>query len=197
MVEGATDGIAILTIGYGNRTIEDFLQLLARFQIEYLVDVRTSPQSTAWPDYAADSLRTRLDECGIRYVYMGDVLGGRPQDPTCYVNGRVDYLRCRRLDSFQAGIARLRKALQEKHRLALMCAEIRPEECHRAKLIGEELAAQDIAVRHIDETGELRDHAEVIARLDDGQPGLFEPDVGLTMSRKQYRQGAVRRKGAS
>lgn len=178
----------ILTIGYGNREMDEFLQLLQDLDVRYLVDVRSVPQSQYRREFSRDSLRCVLAAHGIRYVYMGDCLGGRPSDQSCYVDGRVDYERCRATDAFQAGIARLRKAWTESHRVVLMCSESRPEHCHRAKLIGEELVTHHVPVLHVNQLGTLLSHSEVMGRLTGGQLGLFGPPTAALMSRKRHAQ---------
>jgi uncharacterized protein (DUF488 family) len=115
---------------------------------------------------------------------MGDTLGGQPKDPACHADGKVDYDKVRAQPFFQAGLERLRRAFAQQRRVALMCSEGRPEQCHRSKLIGEALAAQGIPVYHIDEDGRLLAHTQVIDRLTQGQMDLFGP-ASFT-SRKRY-----------
>jgi uncharacterized protein (DUF488 family) len=122
----------------------------------------------------------------IRYVYLGDALGGRPADPGCYVDGKVDYERVKGKAFYQAGIERVRIAWQRGMRFVLMCSEGKPEQCHRSKLIGESLAALGIPVAHIDENDVLCSQEEVIQRLTSGQLSLFG-DLEFT-SRKRYSQ---------
>lgn len=177
---------AILTIGYGGRTLDEFLQLLCSHAVQYVVDVRSVPYSQHRPEFNRESLHTALADHGIKYLFMGDCLGGRPADSDCYIDGRVDYLRCRSKDWFQAGIKRLQAASAGSHQIVLMCSEGKPENCHRTKLIGEEVVAQRGRVLHIDEKGNSVEHSEVMARLSDPQMGLFEPPASVTMSRKRY-----------
>ncbi len=54
-----------------------------------------------------------------------------------------------------------------------MCAEGRPQACHRTKLVAEELVANGVPVAHIDERGAIRSHAEIIAIVTGGQEPLF------------------------
>jgi uncharacterized protein (DUF488 family) len=117
---------------------------------------------------------------------MGDLLGGQPDDPDCYSNGKVDYDKVRARPFFQSGLDRLLAACKEHRRPALMCSEGRPEQCHRAKLIGEALSVRGISVAHIDENGQVRSQAEVIHRLTGGQLDLFGPAF---TSRKCYAPG--------
>jgi len=177
----------IFTIGYGPRSFEEFARLLKEYDIEFLLDVRSSPSSDR-EAYMKENLRDRLTEVGITYSYFGDLLGGRPEDNDCYHNGLVIYNRCRKKDWFRRGIDRLKTAQEGNHRVALMCSEIRPEKCHRSKMIGVGLQDEGIEVMHIDERDMLSRQEDVLKRLDSNMQDLFDdaPDLGYT-SRKAYR----------
>ena len=174
----------LFTIGYGARTLEEFLAALKTNSIEYLIDVRTAPYSKFKPEFSKDLLQYHLERAGVHYLFVGDTLGGQPKDPACHTDGKVDYDKVRAQPAFQSGIERLRKAFEQQRRAALMCSEGKPEQCHRSKLIGEALAAAGIPVCHIDEDGGLLTQAEVIIRLTKGQMDLFG-QASFT-SRKRY-----------
>jgi uncharacterized protein (DUF488 family) len=176
----------VFTIGYGARTVDGLVSALRAHQIAFLVDVRTAPYSRFKPEFSKDALEQELKRQSIHYVYLGDALGGRPADPDCYVDDKVDYERVKGKDFYQAGIQRVRTAWQRGVRFVLMCSEGKPEQCHRSKLIGESLAALGIPVAHIDEHDQLRSQDEVIQRLTGGQLSLFG-DLEFT-SRKRYSQ---------
>lgn len=163
----------LYTIGYGARTMDQFLAALEAFQIEFVLDVRSAPYSRFKPEFSKEALEVALKARGLRYLFFGDTLGGHPKDPDCYTDGKVDYDKVCGKGFFQAGLERLKQAHQQGSRLVLLCSEGRPEECHRTKLIGEALVASGIPVRHIDEDGQLRSQAEVIDRLTGGQLDLF------------------------
>ena len=177
---------SIYTVGYGNRTVPEVLALVKRCGVECLVDVRTSPYSRFKPEYSREALENAVTQGGLRYVFLGDLLGGRPEDLDCYENGRVDYERLRQKEFYRKGIDRLRRARDQGVRLAVMCSELRPEECHRSKLIAASLTDLGIPVIHIDEEGLLLSQEDVIHRLTSGQLGLFgEPAF---TSRKRYEE---------
>ena len=96
--------IPIYTIGYGNRSIEDFVKLLQKFDIKFLVDIRSQPYSRFNHDFSKDELEKSLKQHSIRYIFMGDTLGGRPKDSSCYVDGKVDYAKVREKSFYQKGI---------------------------------------------------------------------------------------------
>lgn len=182
----------LFTIGYGARTIDQFIAALQANGIEYLIDVRTAPYSKFKPEFSKDALQHRMERAGIRYVFMGDTLGGQPSDPACHTDGKVDYDKVRAQPFFRSGIERLKNAFAQERRAAMMCSEGRPEQCHRSKLIGEALAAEGVPLCHIDEDGALLSQTEVINRLTQGQMDLFGQPAFT--SRKRY---GARRMGDS
>lgn len=174
---------SIITIGYGNRSLQELIDLLRRESIQYLVDVRTSPKSRFKPEFSAEPLDAALRAAGIRYVFMGDSLGGRPPDTECYEDGHVVYSTVREKPFFKAGIERLLAAVQQDLKICLLCSEGRPTDCHRSKLIGAALAAIDVPVVHLGPEGEHVSQAEVIASLESLQGDLFGQSL---RSRKAY-----------
>ncbi len=154
----------IFTIGYGGRETTEFLELLARYKIELLVDVRTVPYSRYYADFRKEALSRKLDENGIAYKWLKS-LGGRPDDDDCFVDGKLSALRCEERDWYQHGIARL-KALAREQRVAIMCSEKDPAHCHRSYVLGATLAKDaDFAVAHIDKVGELKTQVALEAEI--------------------------------
>jgi uncharacterized protein (DUF488 family) len=185
----STEQIPILTVGYGSRSVDQFILLLQRYSIEFLGDVRSRPYSRFRPEFSREQLRRRLAREGVRYVYLGETLGGQPQDPDCYSSGRVDYAKVRERPFYQAGLARLETASQKQLRLALMCSEGQPALCHRTKLIGKSLVERAIPIMHIDEGGELRSQSDIMRALSNGQISLDGVATSATLSRRRYRDG--------
>lgn len=185
-MEGSDAKQPILTIGYGLRPLGDVVQLLHRYGVQYVGDVRSVPYSGRRPEFSRDALERTLREQQIRYVFLGDTLGGRPDDPACYdEQGHVDYDRCRGSTAFDAGIDRVVTAYREGHPLALLCSESRPEDCHRSKLLAEMLVERSVPVMHVDENGELVEHGEIVTKLRGAQMTLVAD--GLGRSRRAYR----------
>jgi len=154
----------VYTLGYGNRSIEDFLSLLQRYEIEVVCDVRSAPYSSRFPDFSREVLQAALKGCGLRYLFMGELLGARPSDPDCYENGRVSYDLLSKSSAFRQGIERVETGA-ETLRIALMCAEKDPLDCHRAVLISRWLSHSGISILHIDATGDIETHSQFEARL--------------------------------
>lgn len=157
----------IYTIGHSNLAIDPFINLLKRYEITTLVDVRTSPYSRYSPQFNRETLAQSLAEHGIAYVFGGDQLGGRPADPTCYKHGRVpepetdylhevDYRAVMDRPWFAKGVARM-LAYCATGPTVILCSEARPEECHRHHLIAVHLleTQPSCEVLHILSTGEV------------------------------------------
>jgi uncharacterized protein (DUF488 family) len=183
--------VPIYTIGYGSRSMDEFLAALAAHGIAFLIDVRSMPYSRYKPEFSKSELETSLQQRGIRYVYLGDKLGGQPTDRDCYVDDKVVYERVRQKAFFQEGISRVQKAFRQGLHVVLMCSEGKPEMCHRSKLIGATLDDLGISVMHIDENDRLRAQSDVIYDLTDGQLSLFGDNTFT--SRKRYRSEEARR----
>lgn len=180
--------MTLFSIGYGNRTWSVFLELLQRRACQYLIDVRSSPFSKFNPDFSRDNISSLCSSSGIKYVFMGDTLGGKPIGAADVFDntGRVDYLRLAETPQFQLGLARLRAAHNKGLSSFVMCSELRPESCHRCKLIGAELAEIGIEMIHVDEAGIEITQREAISRLDGGQDDMFGANPSLTTSRGSY-----------
>lgn len=128
--------MALFTIGHSNHEIGKFIDLLRCHQIGTLVDVRSSPYSRYAPQYNMDALRSAIDEQGIHYLYLGKELGGRPDVPSLYdEKGYALYDRFVEMEFFRNGITHLLCPLRSGNRIALMCSEENPNECHRRLLI--------------------------------------------------------------
>lgn len=142
--------------------------------ITVLADVRWVPHSRWATQFNKDRLNKTLAENGIACAYLGKELGGHAKDPSLLTNGKPDYAAMARTDTFREGIARVLDGAKTC-RIALMCAERDPIDCHRFLLIARHLAARDIPVAHILANGEIEEHekTERCYRGSDGTGDLF------------------------
>ena len=82
----------VFTIGHSNHSLEHFIELLRAHEVDEVVDVRSAPYSRYAPHFNRDELEDALEKVGVDYLFMGDELGGRPADRSCYDDtGRVVY----------------------------------------------------------------------------------------------------------
>ena len=129
-----------------------------------MADVRSAPYSRFCPQFNRDVLTATLKASNIRYSYLGRELGGRSDDPACYQGGQIQYDLVARTSVFREGLARVVGGA-ESYRIALMCAEKEPLDCHRTLLVAPELVAVGVAVVHILAGGELETHPKTMERL--------------------------------
>lgn len=167
--------LSLYTIGHSNHELEHFLGLLKQHEIEVLVDVRSQPYSAYTSHFNRESLQSAVISAGLKYIFMGDQLGGRPEGSQFYdPAGHVLYYRVAESPNFTSGIHRLVKGAGE-FRVAIMCSEEDPGVCHRFLLVTRVLDQQGIEIRHIRGDGRLESESAVCASSKDNrnQPVLF------------------------
>lgn len=155
----------LFTIGHSNHNIKTFIELLQKHEITALADVRSHPYSRYLPDYCQAQLKNHLESKKIRYVFLGQELGARPEDQSCYIDGKAIYEKIVATDLFTDGLRRILKGIKSRHRIALMCAEKDPMTCHRAILVCPQLKEYDLDIQHIQSDGNLESHRELEDRL--------------------------------
>jgi uncharacterized protein (DUF488 family) len=154
----------IWTIGHSNHAALRFIDLLQGAAIQCVADVRSTPFSRRNPQFSQKALASSLKDAGIAYWFLGDALGARPKDPDCYEAGKVSYARIAATPAFQSAIRALIDRAKSE-RIAIMCAEKEPLECHRAILVGRALALRGVALAHIHADGHIEPQAVLEERL--------------------------------
>lgn len=149
----------IYTVGHGAQSLDEFLRLLRQAGIEILVDTRTYPASSRHPQYNQRVLAKALDDAGVKYLFLGSHLGGRPKDRAMYdESGKPDYRRIAETKAYQEGISALLELARGDETVGIMCSESDFHECHRYKLIANTLASMDVEVWHILRDGSLEEN---------------------------------------
>jgi uncharacterized protein (DUF488 family) len=167
----------ILTIGHSNHPIERFLALVQGAGVSALADVRSFPSSRYAPQFNKEALAKSLEEKAIAYLYLGKELGGRaPERPSTP-------------ESFRLGLDRV-VTESARHRIALMCAERDPLDCHRL-MLARALAERGVAVGHILASGEIANQSSTEDRLL-AREGLAGDDL---FSREARLRDAYRARG--
>jgi len=188
----------IWTIGHSNHPLEKFLGLLEQHRINLLVDVRSSPYSRHASQFNREAIQDPLRARAVEYLFLGDLLGGRAEGGQFYdPEGYVLYDRLAQSPEFRQGVERLLKELASpqpstldpqpstlNRRVALMCGEEDPTNCHRRLLVGRVLRSRGVEVMHIRAAGPTQSEEQVAAedsfRKTKGQLTLFdmeEPDA--------------------
>jgi uncharacterized protein (DUF488 family) len=124
------------------------------------------PYSGLNPQFNREELKAALPANGIEYRYLGKELGGRSNDPACYEGGKVQYDRLATTELFKYGLERVGSGMRQGFRIALMCAEKEPLECHRTILVARRLAALRLDVEHVHADGTLESHADALGGLE-------------------------------
>ena len=173
-----THGTTVFTVGHSNHPIERFEELLQMNGVTAVADVRSAPYSRFSPQFNKEDLAAWLRDAGIAYVFLGRELGGRSDDPSDYENGRVRYDRLAAKPTYESGIERVLHGASEK-RIALLCAEKEPLDCHRTLLVARTLTGRGVSVEHILADGSLESHDRTMVRLLEmaglKQTSLFNP----------------------
>lgn len=165
------------TLGHSNHLMETWMGLVRQHGIEVVVDTRSSPYSKYVPQFDKELVQRSLEEAGIRYLFLGAELGGRPANSGYYdPSGRVVYGRLREDANFQAALVRLETGIT-RFRVALLCGEEDPSHCHRRLLVGRVLTENGHIMLHIRGNGRVESDEAVAAAsgkpLVDAQPALF------------------------
>jgi uncharacterized protein (DUF488 family) len=172
MENKATASRRVLTIGHSNHTVEHFLSLLKAQAVQVVVDTRSQPYSKYATQFDHEALKPVLQDVGIRYLYLGRELGGRPEGDEFYDGeGHVLYDRVAATSLFQEGLSRLERGIRE-YKVALLCAEENPAACHRRLLVGRVLVDRGIQVEHIRSDGRIQTEQEVAAEVDPNRDQL-------------------------
>lgn len=158
--------LQVYTIGHSTMPLAQFQALLRMHRIDALADIRTSPFSRHVRQFNRDNLQHELRRVDIRYVFLGDELGGRPKEKELYFNGIADYERMAQTAEFARGIARVVDGVKT-YRVALMCAERSPLDCHRCLLVGRALHEGGMTVHHILGDGSVQNQDQIERQLMD------------------------------
>lgn len=174
----------IYTIGHSTHSSEYFLELLQAHNIDTVIDVRSTPASSYNPQFNKDTLQSFLKQHNIKYMHFGDEFGARQNDESVLDDyGIVDFELFRKTYQFQNGIERLDIGLSKGYKIALMCAEGNPLECHRFSMISVYLEEIGITVKHILKDKSIKLNTELEEELlkkyekKIPTPSLFEPEI--------------------
>lgn len=156
----------VFTVGHSNHTLEYFLKILQLHRINCIIDVRSVPYSRIVPQFNKDLLVSSLKINNIVYAHFAKEFGARHTKLSLLdENGKVDFDKIRASDEFKQGVVRLENALRIGYRVALMCSEANPFDCHRFSMISYQLVKEQMQIYHILQNGALLDNRELENRL--------------------------------
>ena len=157
--------LPFFTVGHSNLDFLQFVKLLQDRSVDLLIDVRSQPRSGRFPQFSQPGFDKMIEDAGIGYLFLGEELGGRPDDADAYrQDGVVDYRARRKSYAFHAGVERVWNELQHAS-CALLCAEEDPLECHRFLMICPELVQTGIRPLHIRKGSKIESQEDAENRL--------------------------------
>lgn len=150
----------IYSVGYGGRVHTDFIQLMVKYNITLVVDIRSNPFSRFQPSYNKAGLKAILKEEGINYVFMGEELGGKPKAQIFYSpSGKLNQELVTTTKFYQSAIRELIELAHINENICLLCSELNPDQCHRKTMVGQSLFKQGVIVNHINGKGGVDKHS--------------------------------------
>jgi ParB family chromosome partitioning protein len=126
-----------LTIGYSQKTVEDFVNSLKLARARILIDVRRKPQSMYKPEFNKDNLSKELSARGIEYIHMPEL--GIPRELRDEVYEGTTTAKVI-LDQYEkdvlknGGLRNIQERVKGKGTFVIMCTEVDPTNCHRHKI---------------------------------------------------------------
>ena len=181
----------LFSIGHSNHSIDKFLNLLRSGGLTAIADVRSRPFSGRYPQFNRPELEVALREADLAYAFLGHELGGRPGSKSLYdSDGRVDYNRVRQTAAFQRGVDRLIRGCEEQ-RVAMLCSEEDPLECHRGLMIAPAVVERGIAPMHLRGDGSLETTEQLEQRLMEATgigDGILDGLFAATLSEQERRE---------
>ena len=130
---------SIYTIGYTAFNINEFIEILKKYNISCVIDVRSSPVSQYYPDYNKDVLERVLKSSGIYYRNYIEEFGARQNDKSYYTkDGYLDFKKFAKSEAFKKGIRKITDSMVQGYTFVLMCAEKDPINCHRNIMVASE-----------------------------------------------------------
>jgi uncharacterized protein (DUF488 family) len=158
----------IYTLGHSSHDINYFLELIKMHNINTIVDARSVPFSKYVPHFNKEDIKRTLFNNNITCIYMGTELGIIQKNKSLLSeDGLLEYYKVKSSHNFLTGIERLKNGIFMGYKIAVMCAEKDPIDCHRSVLIGQELFQQTYKVIHILPDGSLQTHNDFLESLKD------------------------------
>ena len=156
----------IYTIGCSTHSQQSFIDLLKKNHINVLIDVRSIPYSLHTPQFNKETLMDALSKNYIRYMSFAEEFGARRKEPEAYTANHVDFQKVIDLPVFLKGVERVKKGIEKGYKIALMCTEKNPEDCHRFSLVSRGLKKKaNIDAIHILFNGQLQTTEQIEEKI--------------------------------
>lgn len=152
----------VYAMGFSNRTWEKTIEILEKYEIKRVVDIRTLPGSKHTPQFDLEHLKEALPKVGIEYVHMKSLGGLRKALKDATTNsawknegfrGYADYMQT---TDFEVALVELMRLLKERTTV-YCCTEAVFWRCHR-QLVSDALAVRSYRVGHIFDESKVEPH---------------------------------------
>lgn len=146
----------IFAIGHSNYPYDKLIEMIKKYNINCVVDIRETPYSKYNIQYNREFLKENLKASGFLYIYMGHEFGAKRLTKESYNDdGYADFEKVVKEDMFLKGIERLTKGLEMGYRIVLLGAMQEPIRCHRSIMVGKYLSQKGADVKYILHEGNL------------------------------------------
>lgn len=146
----------IFAIGHSNYPYDKLIEMIKKYGIDCVVDIRETPYSKYNTQYNREVLRENLKSRGFTYVYMGHEFGAKRQTKESYNDeGYADFEKVIKEELFLKGIERITKGLQMGYKIVLLGAMQEPIRCHRSIMLGKYLNEKGFDVKYIMHEGNI------------------------------------------
>ncbi|OXX84131.1 hypothetical protein AVM15_06250, partial [Paraclostridium benzoelyticum] len=157
----------IFAIGHSNYPYVKFIEMIKKYNINCIVDIRETPYSKYNVQYNKEYFREILKKDGYIYIYMGEEFGAKRDSKESYNNeGYADFDEVIKEDVFLKGVKRIKNGIEMGYRIVLLGAMQEPIRCHRSIMVGRFLKNEGIEVKYIL-------HEETLATQDDIEEDLL------------------------
>ena len=158
--------IEIYTLGHSNYPFDKFIEILKKYNINCVVDIRAIPYSKYNTQYNKKFFQSNLKKLGYTYIYMADEFGAKRKTRISYNDeGYADFDKVILEDDFKRGIERIKMGCSKNYKIVILGAMQEPIRCPRAILLGKELIKEGFDVKHIMHEGNLKTQEELEEQL--------------------------------
>lgn len=146
----------IFAIGHSNYPYGKFIEMIKKYNINCIVDIRETPYSKYNVQYNKEYFRETLKKDGYTYIYMGEEFGAKRGSKESYNNeGYADFDKVVKEDIFLSGVKRIKNGIDKGYRIVLLGAMQEPIRCHRSIMVGRFLKKEGLDVKYILHEGTL------------------------------------------
>ncbi len=140
----------IYTLGHSNYSVERLVDMMKKYNINCVIDIRGIPYSKYNVQYNKETIQKTLRNLGFTYIYMAKEFAAKRETKISYnKEGYADFRKVIKEETFRYGIERLKKGIDMGYKIVLLGAMQEPIRCHRAILVGRELDKEGFQVKHI------------------------------------------------